>query len=393
MEAIKESVRQEWELGLLSKEPRAQDQATLDLLAAGCIPLVASSRNVFDLGEQCLALNETAAWADMQAALACSPDVRRWDSLNVQRGKLDFSLVDVACACGDARPSRRHLAWNCGHFGGRRGLRPPRGDLEEGLLIPLVRPALPAPPRCSEAHEELKRVFDDIAARRPGSRVRAAFDGGSRHKGEACLKANWTLATWGVAVKCEDEPLRSFGGRVGGVDQSSHASERSACVTLMRAAEGCDIDLLCLGDNISVLTKAREACAGGELPREGAGDFLAIANCGRGGFSRLFEWVPAHSRHEDWRIQRSEERGNEDLWRELNEHADREATAAAVAAEDQPLAALRYAEWTRALSWAQGSLSALAEAAVRYCTVMTSRCCGLSGPAPREVAALAARNA
>jgi hypothetical protein len=373
----------EWQRTLLKNEPRASDEASQSAISLG-EPCWKAHHQAFQDGRLLMSIDRRKGREFMRAALLASEDYRRWHTLNQQRLKRGQCSIDTACMCGEAEPTRRHWVWNCNVAMVPPLTRACRCPMEEGLLVAIAPTRPVATDRDSRPHAGMRKMFLSLADTAPGERVRCAFDGGSRYVDANNHQLGLQVATWGVAIQGADGLISVFGGRVAGVDQTSYAAETAACLQLLRAAAGCSMPLMCLGDNQAVLACADACLKGSDPPRDGFGNFedmvLAV-----GDMRRTFDWVPAHGKHLEWKVQRSEELGNEGLWRLLNDSADKAATAAANEAVGDVLLTLQAA-WRTEEQWSAVAVAHLARAALQYRDLMESRCVAAGGLIPPNLA-------
>jgi hypothetical protein len=373
----------EWQRLLVENETLASDDASQLAISLG-EPCWKSHLQAFQDGRLIMSIDRRKGREFIRAALLANEDHRRWHTLNQQRLKRGQCRIDTSCMCGEAEPTRRHWVWNCNVAKVPPLMRACRCPMEEGLLMAIAPMRPVANDRDSRPHAGMRQMFLRLADTAPGARVRCAFDGGSRYVDADNHLLGMQVATWGVAIQGTDGLISVFGGRVAGVDQTSYAAEVAACLQLLRAAADCSMPLLCLGDNQAVLACADACLKGHDPPRDGYGNFEDMALVA-GGMCRIFDWVPAHGKHLDWTVQRSEELGNEELWRLLNDSADKAATAAATDAVGDVLLTLQAA-WRAEAQWSAVAVAHLARAALQYRDLMESRCVVAGGHIPPNLA-------
>ena len=220
------------------------------------------------------------------------------------------------CDCGYLFPDRAHWMWFCPtRIAGRVGSAPPYLSMLKLAVprVPLVRKArLPSLP--TERIADLARSLQVIAS--TGVKPIVATDGGS--KGESV----WTrCAAFGAATG-----HTRIGGRLQGLDHSAYAAELWGALVALTSAAQAGVDITLIIDNQAVQKRIWQAIRGRrQLPT-----YFSTT------WRRIFElldripgtecfWVPAHDRHEEWRPPAGHDKAT---WRELNDYADLEASAA-----------------------------------------------------------------
>ena len=191
----------------------------------------------------------------------------------------------MPCHCGEVVPSREHLTFSCISFPWSLPLR----TLEERRLLVALVPQAP----CNifaAAHADAGLV--ESISKSASSIPILAIDG-------SCLQGppgreSWQRASWGIA--CTDGS--TFCGAVSGVEQTSHAGERTALLHACLASKIANRPILILCDNEAVYLRFSR----GISSERWAGDMYPFWHFLRSllvpGTSIV--WVPSHGKRELW---------------------------------------------------------------------------------------------
>ena len=272
-------------------------------------------------------------------ALGNSPDARTMRAAGI---------ADPRCICGVEAPTRRHLAWGCTAQSSLR-LAPPRCEVEEGLIVPLVKRAGKSlPDVCPDEDLRVARIAD-LLSQCDGCCC-AACDGGS----------DKIASVWGVAVRLPDGSVGKVGGPVTRLDSSSYAAELFALLQLLRAAARSATDLRLVIDNAAVAAFFALVCCGKAwLPKQYYADWREAQQLCVGRAHRVW-WIPSHGRVEGWRPTGVQAMwGSAEFWRELNRCADEACNSALIVEARRRRTSMFRAEVRRAERWAAGAFERL----------------------------------
>ena len=220
-------------------------------------------------------------------------------------------LEHSLCRCGASTPDRAHWAWECTFTGGAQtAARVPAHQGERRLCVPLVdRPARGWEERSWGVIGGLRTAVVSEVWR--VGRAVIATDGGAQGK-----IFRERVAAYGVAVG-----MRTWNGRVGGIDQSAYMAELWALYKVLKSIEGLGGEIWIIIDNYAVMDEA-------DRRRRG---FKKLSGCCPGLWFKVqqlidktlglrFGWVPSHGKKmESWK---PPDGHCADEWRRLNDAAD-----------------------------------------------------------------------
>jgi len=201
----------------------------------------------------------------------------------------------IVCQCGELQPRRRHWLNECPRVN-RAEDWPKASECEHALGVPLVKrkPAARARDDGTVVPPALVQAVADEAAFHGGTCF-AATDGS--------VSANQTdarLGSWAIQLRGGYR----LAGSVGGIDQSSTASELAAAVQLLRTAAIAKVQLRLLVDNKGVQQGVNDSMRGVPVRRRFCFGMWNQVCC----LSRLLltgsqcVWIPSHDKRTEWRL-------------------------------------------------------------------------------------------
>ena len=263
--------------------------------------------------------------AKRRAALGATLDYRASDS--VRKGKFEKANVRLNCTCNCTVPSRRHWLWGCPDQLNAPNYQP-RGDLEAGLGVKLVKKFRNLPRREEQEVNRLANQLKDSAKKSPLSAAIVAADGGVHHpRQEDRRVAAWGVSVWTGVKMGAEVLLTGHSGPVTGLDQTSTAAELAAALVVLRALVQAQVLAAIWIDNAVVARRVDLALQRIEFyPAFCPQAWEEVKKLGRKAKqgSRCY-WIPAHGRHESWLPPLGLDDYIQDL-RALNQRADDEAT-------------------------------------------------------------------